>query len=60
MVEIIVSPSGDWGVIMKDGAIITEGHSINFQDLAFILPRFGVPAKVNVITDEQMENGDYF
>ena len=55
--KIIVSESHDWYVVISDGEIIYEGHSIPNHVWVDVLIDFGVSVIVKEISDEDMEDG---
>lgn len=58
-VEFIECPSGDWTVIKVDGKEFGSGHSISNWDVYELLRRAGCEVLETMVTDEQMESGDY-
>ena len=55
--KIIVNESHDWHILISDGEIIYEGHSIPNHVWVDMLIDFGMSVIVREISDEDMEDG---
>lgn len=58
-VEVIKCNSGDWEVLIVNGKIHYEGHSIPEFIWLDILSDLGFSASYRTITNEDMEKGNY-
>ena len=59
-IEVIGNESGDWEVLLLDGQVIGEGHSLNINDWqALLIHAFDTYVRVKEISDKNMEEGNY-
>jgi hypothetical protein len=58
-IELISCESGDWEVLKFDDEIIYEGHEIPTDVWLGIIQSLGCDVATKVISDEEMENGEY-
>lgn len=58
-IEFITCPSGDWKVLRVDGKYFADGHNIHATDFLELLRRAGCEVNEVLVSDEQMESGDF-
>ena len=54
-VETVTNESGDWVVLIVDGEVYYEGHSIPTDEWLMLLKKFGLETIEKEISDEEME-----
>ena len=59
-IKHITSDSGDWHVVLINGSVDYEGHSIPPHYWVDLLKSFGFNVESRQITDKQMEEGNYY
>jgi hypothetical protein len=59
LIEVITCESGDWEVLKVDGKIEYEGHDIPEFVWMTLIEKLGHTADPRIISDEDMENGNY-
>ena len=53
--KLICCDEGDWEVLMVNGEVFEESHSISRDDWIGLMKTFGIDVEVEHISDEDME-----
>lgn len=59
-IEYITCPDGDYRVLLVNGSVDYEGHSIPDSHWIGLLESFGFTVRKTEISNKQMEEGNYF
>lgn len=58
-IRLIENESGDWKVLLLNGEVYAEGHSIPTRSWIDLIRSLGHEASTEDVTDEEMEDGLY-
>lgn len=59
-IEILTCPAGDWTVVMYNGSVDYEGHSLPLFYLTDLIQSLGAKVTTREISDEFMQEGKYY